>query len=85
MLPASNSDLTVTFTGLVHPDHCVGVQLPPLLLYHLSAVKPLGGLYDAPDSPAIDSHELEPFGDHSHWKVVAPPSLELLMVLGSPL
>jgi hypothetical protein len=52
--------LTVTFFELVHPDHEVGEQfLRPLLLYHLLAVKPDGGLYVEDVAPLIvDQEEL---------------------------
>jgi hypothetical protein len=50
--------VTVTFTELVQPDHEVGEQfLRPLLLYHLSAVNPDGGLYVEDVAPLIVDHE----------------------------
>tara|TARA_B110000261_G_C12870765_1_gene272244 strand:+ start:273 stop:533 length:261 start_codon:yes stop_codon:yes gene_type:complete len=56
--PVEGADITVTFTGLVNPDQSVDEQLfRPLLLYHLLAVKPDGGLYVEDVAPLIVTHE----------------------------
>ena len=84
VLVTVGKSLTVTLITFVYPDHCVGKQSPPLLLYHLSAVNPDGGSYVSLLAPDIGVQPDVPLSEYSHSKDVAPPSSELVIVLGFP-